>query len=133
MARFLVIWLLAAAGVLADTPIKIKLGTLAPKDSTPHNSLKQMAETWRHAPGRGAQLIMFTDGTQGGEADMVRRMRIGQLQAAMLTAGGLSEIDQSVTCLQMIPLGFRSLDELGYATEKMRPLLEKRLHEKGVV
>src|SRR5438552_2003609 len=133
MKQFLAIWLLAAATGFAGTPIKIKLGTLAPKDSTPHNSLKQMAETWRQAPGGGAQLIMFTDGTQGGEADMVRRMRIGQLQAAMLTAGGLAEIDDSVACLQMMPLVFRSLDELDYVTEKMRPVLEKRLSDKGFV
>lgn len=122
----------AGAG-FADGPVKIKLGTLAPKDSTPHNSLKAMAEAWRNAPGGGAQLIMFTDGTQGGEADMVRRMRIGQLQAAMLTAGGLSDIDDSVTCLQMMPMVFQSLDELDYVSEKMRPLLEKRLSEKGFV
>src|SRR5438132_5251445 len=105
---------MAAAIGFDGTPIKSKLGTLAPKDSTPHNSLKQMAETWRRVPGGGAQLIMFTDGTQGGEADMVRRMRIGQLQAAMLTAGGLAEIDDSVACLQMMPLVFCSLDELDY-------------------
>jgi TRAP-type C4-dicarboxylate transport system substrate-binding protein len=114
----------------ADAPVKIKLGTLAPKDSSPHQSLKVMAEAWRKS---GVQLIMFTDGTQGGEADMVRRMRIGQLQAAMLTAGGLSEIDQSVTCLQMMPLVFRSLEEFDYVSEKMRPLLEKRLSDKGFV
>jgi TRAP-type C4-dicarboxylate transport system substrate-binding protein len=129
----IIVWLLLAWPALAAEPVKIKLGTLAPKDSTPHNILKEMAQAWRNAPAGGAQLIMFTDGTQGGEADMVRRMRIGQLQAAMLTAGGLSEIDQSVACLQMIPLGFRSLDELDYVTEKMRPLLEKRLEDKGFV
>lgn len=120
--------LICAVSVQAQT--KVKLGTLAPKDSSPHQILKVMAEEWRN---NGVHLIMFTDGTQGGEADMVRRMRIGQLQAAVLTAGGLSEIDDSVTCLQMMPLGFKSLAELDYVTEKMRPLLERRLAEKGFV
>jgi len=123
---------LMASTVLAD-PVKIKLGTLAPKDSSPHNSLKAMAESWRQLPGGGAQLIMFTDGTQGGEADMVRRMRIGQLQAAMLTTGGLADIDDSVSCLQMMPYVFRSLDELDYVSDKMRARLEKRLADKGFI
>ena len=86
----------AIACFAADAPVKIKLGTLAPKDSSPHQSLKAMAEKWRQAPGGGVQLIIFTDGTQGGEADMVRRMRIGQLQAAMLTGTGMAEIDAAV-------------------------------------
>ncbi|MCG3148509.1 MAG: hypothetical protein PCFJNLEI_01953 [Verrucomicrobiae bacterium] len=124
--------LLAGAVVSVEAQVKIKLGTLAPKDSSPHQSLKVMAEAWRKAPS-GPQLIMFTDGTQGGEEDMVRRMRIGQLQAAMLTASGLSHIDGSVACLQMMPKMFRSLAELDYVSEKMRPLLERRLSEKGFV
>jgi TRAP-type C4-dicarboxylate transport system substrate-binding protein len=129
-------WSLAVTlttAAMAQSPLRIKLATLAPKDSSPHNILKAMNEAWRQAPGGGVQLTIFTDGTQGGEADMVRRMRIGQLQAAMLTGGGLSDIDEAVTCLQMMPLVFRSLDELDYVTEKMRPLLEKRMADKGFV
>ena len=122
-----------ATVVMAAEPVKIKLGTLAPKDSSPHQSLKVMAEAWRKAPGGGAQLIMFTDGTQGGEADMVRRMRIGQLHAALLTAVGLAEIDDSVTALQTMPLAYRTFAEVDYVREKLRPKLEQRMVEKGFV
>ena len=123
----------AIACFAADAPVKIKLGTLAPKDSSPHQSLKAMAEKWRQAPGGGVQLIIFTDGTQGGEADMVRRMRIGQLQAAMLTGTGMAEIDDSVAALQTMPMVYRSLDEVDYVREKLRPKLEQRLADKGFV
>ncbi|MGA2222646.1 MAG: TRAP transporter substrate-binding protein DctP [Verrucomicrobiia bacterium] len=126
-----VLW--ATGAFAADAPIKIKLGTLAPKDSSPHQSLKAMAEKWRQAPGGGVQLTIFTDGTQGGEADMVRRMRIGQLQAAMLTGTGMAEIDDSVTALQTMPMVYRSLDEVDYVREKLRPKLEQRLADKGFV
>jgi TRAP-type C4-dicarboxylate transport system substrate-binding protein len=122
-----------ATVALAEGPVKIKLGTLAPKDSSPHQSLKVMAEAWRKAPDGGAQLIIFTDGTQGGEADMVRRMRIGQLQAALLTAVGLSDIDDSVTALQTMPMVYRSLDEVDYVREKLRLKLEQKLADKGFV
>jgi len=51
----------------------------------------------------------------------------------MLTAVGLSEIDLSVTALQNMPMMFRSLEEVDWVSEKLRPLLEKRFLEKGFV
>ena len=64
---------------------------------------------------------------------MVRRLRVGQLNAAMLTVIGLTEIDPSVSALQKMPLIFRSWDELDYVRERMRPALEKRFLERGFV
>ena len=81
---------------LAATPIKVRLGTLAPKGSSYTKHLQVMGEAWRQAPGGGALLTIYPDGTMGSEADMVRRMRLGQLQAAMVTASGLSEIEPGV-------------------------------------
>ncbi len=135
MKRLLIamLGLTLAGGTFADAPVKIKLGTLVPKDSSPHQSLKVMAEKWKQAHGGGVHLIMFTDGTQGGEADMVRRMRIGQLQAALLTSVGLAEIDNSVTALQTMPLVYRTLDEVDYVREKVQQKLEQRLADKGFV
>jgi TRAP-type C4-dicarboxylate transport system substrate-binding protein len=130
-------WMAAAAVLIASVPVhaqtRIKLGTLAPRDSSPHESLKRMAEAWRKAPRGGAQLVVFTDGAQGGEADMVRRMRIGQLQAALLTATGLAEIDDSVTALQTMPLVYRTFDEVDYVREALRGPLERKLADKGFV
>jgi len=124
---------LCVSAQAADKQLKAKLGTLAPKDSSPHQSLKVMAEAWRSAPGGGVALTIYTDGVLGGEADTVRRMRIGQLHAAMLTGVGLAEIDDSVTALQTMPLVFRTLDEVDYVREKLRPKLDRRLAEKGFV
>ncbi|NDA66063.1 MAG: C4-dicarboxylate ABC transporter substrate-binding protein, partial [Verrucomicrobia bacterium] len=78
------LWLGTTLTLPAAAPVKIRLATLAPKDTSPHKSLQQMGEAWRKATGDQVQLTIFTDGTMGGEADMVRRMRIGQIQAAML-------------------------------------------------
>ena len=125
--------LLLGTAVLADAaaPVKIRLATLAPKDTSPHKALQQMGEAWRKASADQVQLTIYTDGTMGGEADMVRRMRIGQIQAAMLTVPGLSQIEDSVGALQFMPMMFRSLDEFDYAFEKLRPGLEKKFRDKG--
>ncbi len=117
----------------ADAPTKIKLATLAPKGTSFHQILQTMGDKWRQAPGGGVGLTIYTDGTMGGEADMVRRMRAGQIQAAMLSVGGLSEIDDSVRCLQNLPMAFHSLDEVDYIRQKLQPMLEKKFLDKGFI
>src|SRR5512147_2366026 len=80
---------------LAQEAVRIRLGTLVPKGSSYHRAMQEMAERWKKAQGAGATFTVFTDGTQGGEIDMVRRMRVGQLNAALISVVGLAEIDRS--------------------------------------
>lgn len=112
---------------------KIRLATLAPRDTSYHKSLQLLAEKWRQASGDAVTLTIYTDGTMGGEADMVRRMRIGQIQAAMLTVNGLMQIDASVSSIQNLPMMFHTLDEVDYVREKLRPQIEQKFLEKGFV
>jgi TRAP-type C4-dicarboxylate transport system substrate-binding protein len=91
-----------------------------------------MKEKWQKAPGGGATLTIF-NGSQGGEADMVRKMKNGLLQAAMLSVVGLAEIDKSVSALQYMPMMFRSLEEVDHVRDKLAPTLEKRLLAKDFV
>jgi len=126
-------FLVPAARAVGAAPIKVRLGTLAPKGSSYTKHLQVMGEGWRQAPGGGALLTIYPDGTMGSEADMVRRMRLGQLQAAMVTTSGLSEIEPGVAGLQSMPKVFRTLEEVDFIEAKMEPLLEKRLEAKGFV
>lgn len=131
----LCITLAAAAPALgaADKPVRIKLGTLAPTGTSYHKSLQQMGEKWRKASDGAVQLVIFPGGTQGSEADMVGLMQTGNLDAGMLTTGGLAEIDSAALAMQVMPMFFRNLDELDCVAEKIRPLLDARLLAKGYV
>lgn len=134
LIRTLIAALLAAASTsttLAAEAMRIKLATLAPRGSVYHRSLQEMGEAWRKAEGGNANIIIYTDGSQGGEEDVVRRMRVGQLNAAMISVVGLSEIDRTVAALQFIPLAFQSREELEYVLDAVRPRLDQRLREKG--
>jgi TRAP-type C4-dicarboxylate transport system substrate-binding protein len=115
----------------ADKPFRI--GTLAPKNSLYHRPLLDVGEAWRTAQGSGAKYVVYPDGSQGGEAEMARRMRIGQLQGALLSVVGLHEIEPSITALQAMPLLFKSWEEVDYVREKMRPAMEKKFLDKGFV
>ncbi|HXX11865.1 MAG TPA: TRAP transporter substrate-binding protein DctP [Burkholderiales bacterium] len=117
----------------ADEAVRVRLGTLAPRGSFYHRALQEMAEKWRQAQGGGATFTIFTDGTQGGEADMVRRMRIGQLNAALITVVGLMQIERSVAALQVMPLVFRNWEELDFVRERITARFEQRMLEKGFV
>jgi len=117
----------------APGPIKIRLGTLAPKGSSFYKELAAMGEKWRLASNGGVLLTIYPDGTMGGEADMVQRMRLGQLQAGLLTASGLADIEPGVSGLQLMPMTFRTLEEVDYIVQKLQPTLEKRLEAKGFV
>src|SRR5438477_88602 len=125
--------LLFANAALAAGPVKVRLGTLAPKGSSYTKHLQAMAEQWRGAPGGGVLLTIYPDGTMGSEADMVRRMRLGQLQAAMLTTTGITEIEPAAGGLQFMPKVFRNLAEVDYIAQKFQPIIEKRLELKGFV
>jgi TRAP-type C4-dicarboxylate transport system substrate-binding protein len=123
--------LLPLASFAADAQLKI--GSLVPKNSLYHRELMQVGEAWKKSQTGSPKFNVFTDGSQGGEAEMVRRMRIGQLQAALLSVVGLREIEPSIAALQNLPLAFRSWEELDYVREKMRPSMEKKFLDKGYV
>ena len=137
--RFVMLSGLLAAWVVAGVPTvqaktqQLRIGSLVPKNSLYHRQLIDIADSWRTAQGTGARYVVFPDGVQGGEAEMARRMRIGQLQGALLSVVGLREIEPSIAALQAMPLLFRNWEEVDYVREKMRPAMEKKFLDKGFV
>src|SRR5512141_2606204 len=125
--------LIAPALRAAEKTIRLKLGTLAPAGTSYHKSLQAMGEKWRQVSGGAVQLVIFPGGTQGSEADMVGWMQTGNLDAGLLTTGGLSEIDPAALAMQVMPMFFRNLDELDFVAQKIRPQLDARLLAKGYV
>ncbi len=118
----------------ASAPDKqLRIGTLAPKNSLYHRQLMELGEVWRSAQGGNAKYLVYPDGSQGGEAELARRMRIGQLQGALLSVVGLREIEPSIAALQNMPLLFKSWEEVDYVREKMRPAIEKKFFDKGFI
>jgi len=125
---------LAAAESAAQsaTPQRVRLGTLAPQGSSYHRILQEMGERWRTESGGKVQLTVYA-GTMGSELEIVRRLRLGQLQAGALTVVGLREIDPAVSALTQIPMMFRSLEEAEWVREQLEPELAGRLADKGIV
>ena len=117
------------AGRAATTTLT--LGTLAPEGTSYHKALLQMRDQWRATSGNSVNLRIYAGGKIGGDAKMVAQMRLGALDAGLLTSVGLMDIEQAVTGLQIMPMMLRSLDEMDYVSEKLAPTLEKKIEAKG--
>lgn len=116
----------------AREPIVIKLATLAPNGSAWHEILKEMGARWSEASGQQVELRIYPGGVAGEEADVLRKMRIGQLHAGSLTITGLSRVVPEVYVLA-IPMTMRTDEDLQRVREVMQPRLEERLAEAGYV
>lgn len=113
--------------------LRLRFGTLAPRGSIYEQVLLKVGQAWRNAEGPGAGFTVFAGGSQGDEADLVRRMRIGQLNGAMMSVIGLVGIDRDAAALQYMPMMFRTWQEVDAAGRRIRPLIEKRMSERGFV
>ena len=125
-------WLLLLAHSSEMNAATIKVATIAPRGTSFHNHLEELNAEWSKAPGGPVRMNIYA-GTQGGEVAIVKRMRINQLQGAMLTAVGLSQIDESVTALQLMPMQFKTWDEVDYVRDALEEKLESIFLEKGYV
>jgi len=119
-----------AAETHGQEPVRIRLGTLVPQGSSYHRIIQDMGQKWKAATNGQVQLTVYA-GTMGSEIELVRRMRAGQLQAAVVSTTGLANIDRGAAALQSIPMMFHTLDELDYVKAKLAPTLEQRFANKG--
>jgi TRAP-type C4-dicarboxylate transport system substrate-binding protein len=133
MKRILLLALFALVPAVAHAgEVTIKLGTLAPEGSAWHNHLRALGEKWTELSGGQVKVKIYPGGVVGNEADMVRKLRINQLHAALLTGTGIHDIDPAVQALQ-VPMMLKTDAEVDYVTAKLAPKLEKLLDDKGYV
>ena len=124
LGALVVLGLSGAVAAASAAGFEFKVATVAPPDTSFHKHFEDLGAQWAKAPGGGVKLDIFP-GTQGGEPTIVRRMRGNALQGAMLTAIGLSQIDESATALQLLPMTFRSWEEVDFVRGKLEHRLEE--------
>ena len=112
--------------------LTIKMATLVPENSSWFLVLKDVADKWGKASGGKIKVILYPGGRKGDDPDMVRDMRLGALQGAVLTSVGLAEIDRTIYALS-VPMAFDSYEEVYAVLDKMRPRIEAAMEAKGFV
>ena len=88
LIRIVIVTLIAMVSTASNADVVIKLATVAPKDSIWHMHLKKIDERWQAASAGQVKLRIYA-GTLGDEDDILRRVRVGQLDAAAISTAGL--------------------------------------------
>lgn len=110
----------------------VKMATPAPDGSIWHQGLKEMGQQWSESTGGVVSLRIYAGGVAGDESAMVRKMGLGQLDAATLTVVGLAEIDPAFQVLGM-PLFYESYEELDHVLAALEPTLKRKLEARGYI
>ena len=129
---FSALFLAVAPGEAGAQTQVIKLASLVPEGSVWDKSMREMGAAWAASTQNRVVLRVYPGGVAGDEPDLVRKMRIGQLQAAAVTTAGLANIDPAFNVFN-IPMFFASYPELYATLAKLEPVLRKRLDEKGFI
>lgn len=116
--------------VPALSALTIKLGTVAPADSPWDTVLRHIASQWASISNGSVTLQIYAGGTAGGESDMIRLMRLGQLQAAALTQLGLGEIVPDALALN-VPFLLSSQKEFEYVLKESEPYFNTQFEKAG--
>ncbi|MDR1095015.1 MAG: TRAP transporter substrate-binding protein DctP [Spirochaetaceae bacterium] len=116
-----------AGGNIAGT---IKLASLVPETSPWGAALNKMAGNIKAETNGAVDIIVYHNGIAGGEADVLRKLRLNQIQAAILTSFGLNEITPKILALSC-PFLIRSEAELDYVLLRLKPVLEESINRNG--
>lgn len=109
-----------------------RIATLAPRGSSWMKTLERgAAEITKATEGR-VTTKYYPNGVQGDERDVIRKMRLGQLDGAAVTSVGLSLVYEGIRVLEL-PRMFESVEEMDYVRVKMWPYFRKKFLKKGFV
>lgn len=131
-ATCLALLALACGPLSAQEPITLRTATLAPEGSTWVNQLTEMAAEVKEKTGGKVEFQFFAGGVAGDEKLVVKKLRIGQVHAAVFTNVGLGEVLPEARILD-IPFLYRNHQETDRVRALLEPRFEKMLEEKGYI
>ncbi|MDY6935123.1 MAG: TRAP transporter substrate-binding protein DctP [Spirochaetota bacterium] len=76
------------------------------------------------------KFVWYMGGVMGDEEDYVAKMRIGQLQGAMITGTSNATVCPGISVMEL-PFLFDSYEEARYVRDKMKPKIEKISEKNG--
>ncbi len=121
-----------ASAMGAEKNLIIKVATLAPEGSSWMRTINLLNSEVTKKTENRVQFRIYPGGVLGDEIDMLRKMKIGQIQGAALTSGGLSALFKEVDVLQ-IPFLFQKYEEVDAILKRMDPFFRKGFEENGYV
>jgi TRAP-type C4-dicarboxylate transport system substrate-binding protein len=128
--KYLLPFLLLSLGCLCAEALTLKIATVAPAGSPWTESLRRLSADWNRISGGRVKLKIYAGGIAGEEADMIRKMRIGQLDGAALTQLGWGLLDPGILALST-PFLIQEEEELEQVMKRSKTYFEDRLEKAG--
>ncbi len=110
---------------------EIRVAMLAPRNSVLHRDFKRMDRDLRKATGDAWGIRVYPAGAAGDEKDTIRKMRVGQMDSAVVTTTGLSQMVRQVAILDT-PGVIDSYKELEAVQKEMGQEWEQMFLKDGV-
>lgn len=108
----------------------IKLAIIAPEGSAWANVMKEMGAELKSKTGGRWDIQLYAGGVAGDEKVVVKKMKIGQIDAAAFTGVGLGQIYPAIRVLEL-PFLFNNSEEVDYVVGKLLPDIKSGLTSKG--
>ncbi|MDR2370761.1 MAG: TRAP transporter substrate-binding protein DctP [Treponema sp.] len=130
---FFAVFLMLAHGLYAQRqrPVIITLASALPRNSTWGKSLDRIAADWIRL-SNGEVTLRILHQYPGSEGEYMMKLRQDKIQAAVFTSVALNSIAPEVMALS-IPLFIRNNGELDAVLREVRPILDSKIEEKGLV
>jgi len=116
--------------LFAQRKITIKMASPIPENTPWGHFFNQLASDWRKITDGEVELIVYHNGVAGTESDVVRSLKLNQIQAAVLSTLGLYEISPEIMTLSC-PFLIRNDDELDLILAEVISDLEENINSKG--
>ncbi len=129
-AGFILILLVFVVAAFQANGQTIKLGSLFPEGTGWDTSLKRMAAEWSEITGGRVRVRIYPGGIAGEEDDMIRKMRFGQLDAAVLTTFGMKVIAPE-SFVVTLPGLLQNDVELDYVLDNYMVRFDQKFRDQG--
>jgi TRAP-type C4-dicarboxylate transport system substrate-binding protein len=132
MRKYVIIALLISLVGLVFGQTKIRFATVAPEGSTWMKVMRNYAKAVKDATNNEIEFKIYPGQVAGDEKDVLRKIRIGQLDSGGFTGTALGEISPEVRIMDS-PFLFNSYEEVDFIADQYFDYFSKKFDEKGFV
>lgn len=122
----------AAAGACATPTHVLKMATLAPEGTSLYKGLAEMKQNVKAKTNGCVDIQIFGGGQMGDEVDVVKKIRIGQLDGGALTGRGLSDVVPEVRILEL-PFLFKNEAQIDAVYSQLKKEFQDKFLAKNFI
>jgi TRAP-type C4-dicarboxylate transport system substrate-binding protein len=110
--------------------IEIKLASMVPENTDWGQLVNKLAAEWSRVTNGEVKLTVYANGTLGAEDEVLRKLNMNTIQAAILTSVGINKIVPEVLTLSY-PFMVRTDDEFDVILRNVKPEIEAKINSQN--